>query len=128
MQDDLDKAEAELAALDAAAQKLDRRAVSGAIRRFTGKSREVLDEIARDPTDAERSRKFLVVILPSARRSAEKFIETGVKDTELDGRFEALMGDLEAAAAKQLETLRLDEKLDLEVEMEVLADRLKSGG
>ncbi len=128
IQADLDKAEAELASLDETASKFERREITSAIRGFTTRAREVLDEIARDPNDAERSRKFLVVILPSARRSAEKFLKTGVRDAELDARFEALMGDLEAAAAKQLETLRLDEKLDLEVEMEVLADRLKTGG
>jgi hypothetical protein len=127
VQEDLDKAEGELAALDALAGKFERPAIADAIGRFTTASRAVLDEIARDPNDAERTRKFLVVILPSARRSAEKFLETGVRDAELDGRFESLMADLETAATRQLDTLRADEKLDLEVEMEVLADRLKSG-
>lgn len=127
VQGDLDKAEAELSAMDVAAPKFERPTVAAAIGRFTAASRAVLDEIARDPNDAERARKFLVVILPSARRSVEKFLETGVRDGELDGRFEALLGELETAATKQLETLRLDEKLDLEVEMEVLADRLRAG-
>lgn len=123
----LDAAEADLAAIDAIAQgKLSGRGLGAPIREMTAASRRVLDVIAKDPGDYDRARKFLKVYLPSARATVEKYAAFEVIDAELESRFRALLAEMRDTAKRQEDALSLDDRTDLEVEMEVLAERLKS--
>lgn len=125
-QADLDAAEADLAAIDRVARRLSDRGLEMHLRDMTKAARGVLDQIAEDPGDLRRSIKFLKVYIPSARAAVEKFSVLGVRDNALDDRFRALVREMKDMAERQAETLRLDDKMDLEVEIEVLAERLKS--
>ena len=52
----------------------------------------------------------------------------GIRDRHLQGRIEALLDDLEASFVSQREKMLLDDRSDLDVEIEVLRDRLKQEG
>lgn len=121
----LEKAEAELATIDAEAAKLPR-ATTEKLGGMTDAARRVLDVIAADPLDLDRARKFVVAYLPSARRAVEKYVGLGVRDAGLEARFHALIDEMTETCRRQEETLRSDDRFDLEVEMDTLADRLKT--
>lgn len=122
----LDEAEGELAAIDARAHDFPSGSLRDSLRTLTDAARDVLDMLADDPSDLRRSRKFLKVYLPSARAAVEKYAGLGVvNDPELDTKFQELVAEITATCRRQAETLRLDDRMDLEIEMEVLAERLK---
>lgn len=128
---DADRAEARLTEADGALRRieamaaaLDDRDLSGRLRAMTAAARETLRALAEDPGDIDRARKFLVVTIPSAEAAVEKFARLGVRDHALAERFGALVDEVAAAAEKQKASLRRDDALALEVEMEVLAERL----
>ncbi|MEM6670478.1 MAG: 5-bromo-4-chloroindolyl phosphate hydrolysis family protein [Pseudomonadota bacterium] len=123
----LAEAEAELTAIDGLAPDFSDPELRFGLNEMTGAARNVLDMLADDPSDLRRSRKFLKVYLPSARAAVEKYAKLGVvNDPELDTKFRDLVAEVAATCRRQAEILRLDDKTDLEVEMEVLAERLKS--
>lgn len=122
---ELAEAEARLTAIDAAADGLSDRGLDAPLRAMTAKARRVLDIVAKDPRDRDRARKFFVVYLPSAEAAVRKFTALGVRDDALDARFRTLVAEMDATVERQIDALMRDDKLDLEVEMEVLADRLR---
>ncbi|MEM9725179.1 MAG: 5-bromo-4-chloroindolyl phosphate hydrolysis family protein [Pseudomonadota bacterium] len=87
--------------------------------------REALQALAEDPSDMDLARKFLVVTVPSAEASVEKYAKLGVRDAALSERFGALMDEVAEAARRQKADLKRDDAMALEVEMGVLADRLR---
>ena len=118
-------ATAELAQIDAAAQELRAPDQRRALDDMTAAAREIIAAIATDPGDLRRARKFLKVYVPAARASVEKFIALGVvNDPALDAKFGNMLTEMTEASRRQRDALALDDKIDLEVEMEVLADRL----
>ena len=83
-----------------------------------------------DPRDLRRARKFLSVYLKGARDAAVKYAAAHEKrdDPEITRQFGLLLTDLEKSFTDQREKLLLDDRADLEVEIEVLRDRLKQDG
>lgn len=124
VRDALDAAESDLLEIDRLAHGLLDRGLRGPLGEMTAAAREVLEHIAEDPGDLRRARKYLKVYIPSARAAVAKFAGLGVVDAELSNRFRGLVEEMTATGRRQLETLRLDDKTSLEVEMDVLADRL----
>ncbi len=126
----LAEAEEELALIDAAAARLAARAggpaLAAKLAEVSAAGRGVLAAVLEDPDDYDRARKFFKALLPRARAAAEKFEAQKVADAALDARFAALADDVAAAFRRQEESLRADERVDLEVEMEVLADRVRA--
>lgn len=123
----LDTAEAELLEIDRLAHGLLDRGLRAPLSDMTASARAVLEAIAADPGDLRRSRKYVKVYIPSARAAVEKYAGLGVVDAELGARFRALVTEMTETGRRQLETLRLDDKTSLEVEMDVLVERLKAG-
>lgn len=129
---DPDAADARLAAaaarlghMDQLAAGLGDPALERRIRAMTAEARKTLHALAADPSDIDMARKFLITTIPSAEASVEKYAGLGVRDAALSERFGALMGEVADAATRQREALRRDDALALEVEMEVLAERLR---
>lgn len=122
---DMAAAEAELAVIDAAAAGLANRSHQSALAELTEVARDVLHEIAADPGDIRRARRYLKVYLPSMRASVEKFAALGViNDQAIDDKFGALVEEMVAVGRRQREALSADDRMDLETEIEVLAERL----
>jgi hypothetical protein len=57
-----------------------------------------------------------------------KYARLGVRDPAMRDAFESLLGDLEKSFAAHRDRLAEDDRVDLEVEIEVLQDRLKQEG
>lgn len=121
----LREAAGRLSRIDVAASMLGDPALSRRLRAMTSAARETLRLLAEEPGDIDRARKFLVVTIPSAEAAVEKYQGLGVRDAELAERFGALMDEVAEAARRQREALRRDDALALEVEMEVLGERLR---
>lgn len=124
------EADEDLARMEAVAAQLADRgelgpAIAAALRDATIAGRAVVDAVVGDPNDYDRARRFFKVMLPTARAAAEKFAGQGVIDATLGARFVALMRDVAAAFRSQVEILSADERVDLEVEMSVLEDRVR---
>ncbi|MEX2519099.1 MAG: 5-bromo-4-chloroindolyl phosphate hydrolysis family protein [Paracoccaceae bacterium] len=134
---DLDSVAQKLAAAEsvvaetvATAERLRDRGLSERIDRLAYAARDILREIEADPRDMRRARRFLSVHLVGLRDSTVKFAAAREKGAAADIRseYEALLGDLEKSFAKQRASLLADDQTDLEVEIEVLRDRLKQEG
>lgn len=121
----LNEAERHLNTIEKAARALDDAPLESRVFAATTACRATLETVAADPGDIDRARKFLVVTVPSAAAAMAKYAALEVRGAELSGRFGALMDEVADAAARQRAALSRDDALDLEVEMEVLAERLK---
>ncbi len=98
--------------------------------RLAGEAEALLDEVARDPTDVRRARRLLSVYLVGARDAAVKYAQTVERgrDEEARAAYLALLDDLEGHVARSRKALTADERTALDVEIEVLRDRLKMEG
>lgn len=126
----LEAAEAVVAETVAAAETFGDRPLSDRIDALAFAARDILREIAADPRDMARARRFLSVYLVGLRDSTLKYAAARGKGAagDLRGEYESLLGDLETSFAKQRARLTEEDQTDLEIEMEVLRDRLKQEG
>ncbi|MGB1214311.1 MAG: 5-bromo-4-chloroindolyl phosphate hydrolysis family protein [Pikeienuella sp.] len=124
--DRLEEAEEIVAATVAAARQIGDRGLETRIDRLAYAARDILREIQADPRDFRRARKFLSVHLVGLRDATQKYASAKTKGAaDMRAQYEDLLTDLEASFAKQRETLLIDDRVDLEIEIEVLRDRLK---
>lgn len=90
-------------------------------------AQDILREIETDPRDLVRARRFLSVHLVGLRDATVKFAaarEKGAAES-LRPQYEALLTDLEQSFSSQKQKLLANDQTELEVEIEVLRDRLK---
>ena len=82
------------------------------------------------PRDLARARTFLSVYLLGLRDATVKFADLWGRgrDAAARARYEALLGDLEASFASHRAQLLEDNRSDLDVEIEVLRERLQQDG
>lgn len=126
----LDQAEAVVAETVKAAETLRDRSLTKRVDVLAYAARDILREIQSDPRDLRRSRKFLSVHLVGLRDATIKYATASAKGAagDLRGDYEGLLVDLEASFAKQRQSLLANDETALEVEIEVLRDRLKQEG
>ncbi|MBP7003219.1 5-bromo-4-chloroindolyl phosphate hydrolysis family protein [Amaricoccus sp.] len=126
----IDAAEALVRETVAAAARLGDRRLEGRIDRICDQARDVFRVIENDPRDLGRARVFLNVYLRGLRDATVKLADLVGRggDAEAQARYEALLGDLEASFAAQRTHLLEDNRSDLDVEIEVLRDRLQQDG
>jgi 5-bromo-4-chloroindolyl phosphate hydrolysis protein len=124
------KAEKLLAETISAANKFNDRALEGRIESLASTARDMFRTVEEDPRDLARARKFMGVYLKGARDATIKFADLYARNRDDTARaeYEALLSDLEQSFAAQREVLLLDDRSDLDVEIEVLRDRLKQEG
>lgn len=121
-------AEAMIADTLAAASRLGDPALAGRVRALCAAARPVLVQIEQDPRDLHRARRFLSITLTGTRDATVKYARLGVADPELRGAFVSLLTQLETSFAKQSASLIADDRAELEIEIEVLSDRLRQDG
>ncbi|WP_193142591.1 MULTISPECIES: 5-bromo-4-chloroindolyl phosphate hydrolysis family protein [unclassified Meridianimarinicoccus] len=94
--------------------------------RFADTVRKMFRTVEEDPRDLTAARKFLGVYLLGARDATVKFadIHARTRDPQARADYAALLDDLDANFAAKTETLLLDNRTDLDVEIEVLRERL----
>ena len=91
---------------------------------------KILKRIEEDPRDLRRARKFLVVYLDGAGEVAERYVAYQQKGeaATFAPRFTQLLEEMERVSAEQYEKLLQNDTLDLDVQIQVLSDRLKKEG
>lgn len=126
----VDEAEKHLASMRDAALGARDRAVMDRLDRFQATARDMCRIVERDPRDLTAARKFLGVYLMGARDATIKFADIFQRsgDEAAKRDYMALLDDLESKFTARSEALLLDDKTDLDVEIEVLRDRLAREG
>ena len=94
--------------------------------RFAATARKMFRTVEQDPRDLTASRKFLGVYLTGARDATRKFADlyARTRDPKARADYVALLDDLERNFASKTDTLLLDNRTDLDIEIGVLRERL----
>lgn len=115
--------------IDAAARIPDR-VLEGRVDALAVAAREMFRVVENDPRDLASARKFMTVYLTGARDATIQYADLARRGGTNGARddFEALLSDLERSFEAQREKLLLDNRSDLDVEIEVLRERLQREG
>ena len=126
----IEKAEQTLVEIHAAAIRFKDRMLENRVEQLAASVRDMLRIVEQDPRDLTRARKFLGVYLTGARDATIKYADLNARGQAVEARAEyvALIDDLETSFNTQREMLLLDDRDDLDIEIDVLRDRLKQEG
>lgn len=126
----IEAAEDHLKDMTSAAKRTGDRTIIAKVEDMSATARDVFRTVEDDPRDLPRARKFLGVYLQGARDATVKFAEVYARGGDATARAEymALLGDLEASFTKHRADLLEDNRTDLDVEIEVLRERLHQEG
>ena len=100
------------------------------VARFADRARQMFRTVEDDPRDLTAARKYLGVYLMGARDATVKFADlyAATRDAGAKADYLKLLDDLERGMDAKRETLLIADRNDLDVEIEVLRDRLKADG
>lgn len=126
----LSEGERAIHSIEASADSMDNSELRMRLRRVVGLAREVLGAIEENPRDLRRARKFLTVYLEGAQRVSEGYARNHRRGDvgELEDNFRRVLVTIEETFEEQLQKLRQDDLLDLDVQIEVLSTQLKREG
>ncbi|MEO0751372.1 MAG: 5-bromo-4-chloroindolyl phosphate hydrolysis family protein [Pseudomonadota bacterium] len=126
----VDKAETTLAAMSDAVKRAGDRSSETRVAQFQTSVREMLRTIEGDPRDLTTTRRYLTVYLQGARDATIKFadIYAHARDGKARDDYFGLLDDLQENFTAKTRSLLNDDTTDLEIEIEVLRDRLKREG
>ncbi|MEO1536462.1 MAG: 5-bromo-4-chloroindolyl phosphate hydrolysis family protein [Pseudomonadota bacterium] len=126
----VDEAERHLAAMKDAIRRAKVPALERRVADFVETARGMFRVVEEDPRDLTSARKFLGVYLLGARDATVQFADLYARSQNEEARadYEALLNDLESSFSQKTEKLLLDDKSSLDVEIEVLRDRLEREG
>jgi hypothetical protein len=124
------EAERHLASIKAAIRGSGVPALVRRVDEFAETARQMFRAIEDDPGDLTGARRFLGVYLLGASDATTQFSElyARTKNEEARSDYEALLDDLEGSFAARTEKMLLDDKSSLDVEIEVLRERLAREG
>ena len=122
----LDKAEAKIAEIAELARSTRDREIENRVETMLAAVRDMLRQIEADPRDLTRARRYLSVYLVGAHEATRKYAENheDLGDSALRDDYLLLIGDLEQSFAEGHDKLLQDDRTDLEIEIEVLRERL----
>lgn len=126
----VDEAEAHLTAMRDAILRAGDRQLESRVDRFAGIARGLFRTIEGDPGDLTAARKYLSVYLQGARDATVKFADVFARSKSPTARadYEALLTDLETNFAARSKALLSNNHTDLDIEIQVLRERLKFEG
>ncbi len=126
----IDKAEARLTAMSDAISRSGDRAAKARVAQFQTTVRTMLSAIQDDPRDLTAARKYLGVYLSGARDATIKFADINARapDSAARDSYLNLLTDLEQNFTAKTAKLLENNQDDLEIEIEVLRDRLGREG
>lgn len=121
------EAENLLAGMKDAILRAQDRALETRVEKFSGIARNLFRSVENDPGDLTAARKYLSVYLMGARDATVKFADAYARgrDAKIRSDYEALLGDLETTFAERTQSMLSGSHTDLDVEIQVLRDRLK---
>jgi hypothetical protein len=123
----VDEGEKHLAAMHDAILRAKDRQITARVDRFAAAARTLFRGVEQDPRDLTAARKYLSVYLIGARDASVKFADLYARTRDAQARTDylALLDDLETTFAGRSRALLENNRTDLDVEIEVLRDRLK---
>jgi 5-bromo-4-chloroindolyl phosphate hydrolysis protein len=126
----VEEAEKHLAAMKDAILRANDRGLTDRVERFQSTARAMFRRVEQDPRDLTAARRYLGVYLLGARDATVKFadIYARTRDPQVRADYEALLDDLEKEFAARTEKLLLDDRTNLDIEIEVLRERLEREG
>lgn len=126
----VDEAEKHLKAMSEAIARTNDRALVTRVEGFQRTARAMFRTVEEDPRDLTGARKYLGVYLLGAKDATVKFADLygRTRDPKARADYEALLDDLEKTFAARTEKMLLDDRSDLDVEIEVLRERLEREG
>ncbi len=126
----VEEAEKHLAAMSDAIRRAGDRRLEARVEQFQETAREMFRTVEEDPRDLTAARRYLGVYLLGARDATAKFADLFARtgDSQARADYEALLDDLEANFSSRTRALLLDNKTDMDVEIEVLRERLAREG
>ncbi|MCK0165990.1 5-bromo-4-chloroindolyl phosphate hydrolysis family protein [Jannaschia sp. S6380] len=126
----IEEAERHLAAMQDAVRRARDREAETRVARLSARAREMFRAVEDDPRDLTAARRYLGVYLMGARDATVKFADLYVatRDAEAKAAYFNLLDELERGMNAKRETLLVSDRTDLDVEIEVLRDRLKADG
>lgn len=124
------EAEGNLAAMTSAIARLNDRALTDRLRDFAGQVRPLLRAVENDPRHLGAARRYLGLYLSGAREATAKFADLYARNRDAGARADylALLDDLQKNFAVRLATLATADRQALDIEMEVLRERLAREG
>jgi hypothetical protein len=126
----VDEAERHLAAMKDAILRAGDRQLEARVERFQATAREMFRTVEDDPRDLVAARRYLGVYLLGAKDATVQFADlwSRTRDPRVRADYEALLTDLEQNFAARTRTLLEDNRTALDVEIEVLRERLQREG
>jgi hypothetical protein len=126
----VDEAERHLTSMRDALDRTGDREVQSRLDQFSKTARAMFRTVEEDPRDLTAARKYLSVYLMGARDATIKFADIWTRSRNVEARvsYLALLNDLESNFTARNDALLLDNKVDLDIEIDVLRDRLAREG
>ncbi len=126
----LQQAEQKILAIEQAGGRIRQPELNQRLTRITGLGREILSQIARDPQDLRRARKFLNTYLDGAQRVVSGYAEAHAdgQTHPLEANFRRILVTIEEVFGQQHQRLLDHDLRDLDVQMEVLETQLRREG
>ncbi len=126
----IDEAEEQLDRMGAAIARAGDRKLERRVEGFQATARHMCRTVEEDPRDLVAARRFLVVYLKGAADASVKFADLYAQRRDADARaaYVALLDDLERNFNAKTETLLVSDRSALDIEIEVLRDRLQREG
>ncbi len=124
------KAEKQLDTMKSVIARSGDRALIARVAHFAETARTMFRIVQDDPGDLGAARKYLGVYLRGAAEATVKFTDLYARaaDPAIRADYETLLDDLESHFTARQADLLLDDQSDLDVEIEVLRERLKADG
>jgi len=126
----VDQAEGYLKAMTDAIKRAGDRQAEARLERLQSTVRDMLRTVEDDPRDLTAARKYLGVYLMGARDATIKFADLHARapNPQARDKYLALLADLEQNFTAKTRALMADSTTDLDIEIEVLRDRLEREG
>lgn len=123
----VDEAEATLTTMREAIAALGERALQTRVDAFAATARGLFRGVETDPSDLTAARKYLTVYLVGARDATVKFADhyAQTRDAAARNAYESLLTDLQTTFASRSQALIGSGQTDLNIEIDVLRERLK---
>jgi len=122
--------EKHLTAMKEAIQRARDRQLEARVDRFAAHARELFRVVEEDPADLAQARRYIGIYLEGARDATIKFADLWGQTADASARqdYETLLDDLERNFTARTKALLANDREGLDVEIEVLRDRLAREG
>lgn len=124
--DAVNAAEEKLAEIEKNARNLEDDEIEERVTALNTTVREMIAMVEEDPRDLDRARRYLGTYLNGAADATRKYAASAerLNDPAIREEFLSLLADLDASFGRGKALLTRDDRTDLEVEIEVLRERL----